>query len=272
MANDEIKEAVRQHWEETPCGTRDLAGADRARFFRELEDTRYQLEPYIRTFARFHEGKGKKVLEVGVGAGTDFVNWVRAGADATGIDLTSEGVSLTRERLALEGLHATVLQGDAERLPFPDNSFDLVYSYGVVHHSPDTARAVSEIHRVLRPGGRARVMIYHLHSWVTLMVWGMNGLLRGRPWMSPRAAVANHLESPGTKVYSLDEARALFSQFTHVVARPQLSHGDLLLMQPSQRYRSPFTRLLFRAWPRRLIRATGDRFGTALLVDATKPG
>ena len=101
-----LKEAVRQHWNAQPCGTRDLPPDDRRRFFDELERERYGWEPYIRDFARFEDGKGKRLLEVGVGAGTDFINWVRKGAVATGVDLTEQGVSLTRERLALEGLSA----------------------------------------------------------------------------------------------------------------------------------------------------------------------
>src|SRR5215212_11236886 len=157
----ELKDAVRAHWQNQPCGTRDLPAEDRRRFFAELERERYSWEPYLKGFARFERGKGKRLLEIGVGAGTDFINWVRAGAVATGVDLTEQGVGLTRERLELEGRHAEVRIGDAENLPFPDNTFDIVYSWGVLHHSPDTPRAVREVHRVLRPGATAVVMVYH---------------------------------------------------------------------------------------------------------------
>ncbi len=267
---DALKKAVEAHWDAVPCGTRDLPPDDRRRFFRELEDERYALEPYIRDFARFERGRGKRVLEVGVGAGTDFVNWVRAGAVATGVDLTSQGVALTKERLALEGLEATVLQADAERLPFEDGSFDIVYSYGVLHHSPDTPRAIEEVRRVLRPGGTALIMVYHLWSWVALTLWAVHGLGRGRPFASPREIVFDHLESPGTKAYTRDEARALFRGFARVSLRTQLGHGDLLLMRPSEKYRSWKYELLWRLYPRPLVRATGDRFGTALMVEAVK--
>jgi ubiquinone/menaquinone biosynthesis C-methylase UbiE len=252
-ATEALKAAVREHWEAQPCGTRDLPTGDRRRFFAELERERYELEPYIKPFARFERGRGKKVLEVGVGAGTDFVNWVRNGAEATGIDLTEQGVLLTRERLELEGLRAEVRQGDAENLPFPDASFDIVYSYGVLHHSPDTAKAIREVHRVLKPGGTALVMIYHSPSWVGFMLWGVHCAARGRPWVSPRQAVYEHLESPGTKAYTVDEARALFRDFARAEIRPQLGHGDLLLMRPAQRYRSWKHRL---AWPRWAVRLT----------------
>jgi ubiquinone/menaquinone biosynthesis C-methylase UbiE len=269
-AQDTLKAAVRSHWQAQPCGTREVSPEDRRRFFDQIERERYTWEPYLRPFARFEEGRGKRLLEVGVGAGTDFVNWVRAGAHATGVDLTDHGIALTRERLALEGLQAELSVADAENLPFPEDSFDLVYSYGVLHHSPDTAKAVREVHRVLRPGGTARVMIYHYPSWVCFMVWGVHSVARGRPWESPREAVYRHLESPGTKVYTVAEARELFRDFSRVTVRPQLGHGDLLLMPPAEKYQRPLHRLAWKLYPRGVIRRLGDRLGTALLIEAVK--
>lgn len=264
------KEAVRNHWNAEPCGTRDLPAGGRRAFFDALERERYTVEPYIRDFARFDEGRGLRVLEVGVGAGTDFVNWVRNGARATGVDLTDQGVRLTQERLALEGLEAEVRMGDAENLPFGDNTFDIVYSYGVLHHSPDTQRAIEEVHRVLKPGGNARVMIYHVHSWVAWMVWAVHCAARLRPWKSPRWAVFHHLESPGTKAYTVEEARHLFRRFSKVETRTQLGHGDLLLMTRGEKYSGAAARLLWTLYPRWLVRLTGNRFGVALMVDAVK--
>lgn len=265
-----LKDAVRSHWQTEPCGTRDVSPEDRRRFFAQIERDRYELEPYIRGFARFEEGRGKRVLEVGVGAGTDFVNWVRCGALATGVDLTEHGIALTRERLALEGLDADLRVADAENLPFEDETFDIVYSYGVLHHSPDTPRAVREVHRVLKRGGIARVMVYHYPSWVCFMVWGVHSLAKGRAWETPRRAVFDHLESPGTKVYTVAEARALLGDFSRVEVRPQLSHADLLLHPPSAKYRSLHHALAWKLYPRWLVRALGDHLGTGLLIEAVK--
>lgn len=265
-----LKEDVRCHWDAQPCGTRDSSGDDRARFFAELERERYAWEPYIPTFARFAQGKDRDLLEVGVGAGTDFVNWVRHGARATGIDLTPRGVELTHERLALEGLHADVHVADAERLPFADGTFDIVYSYGVLHHSPDTARAVAELRRVLRPGGRALVMVYHVPSWVGFMLWTLHCAAKLRPWRSPRWAIYHHLESPGTKAYTKAEARTLFAGFREVKVWTHLSHGDLLLMRPAKKYASLLHRTLWAFYPRWFVRRTGNVFGTNLFVEAVK--
>jgi len=265
-----LKEAVREYWNAEPCGTRDIDTSDRRAFFRDLEQERYALEPYIRDFARFERARGKKLLEIGVGAGTDFVNWVRNGADATGIDLTEEGIKLVRERLELEGLNAQLRVADAENLPFGDETFDVVYSYGVLHHSPDTPKAIREVLRVLKRGGTALIMIYHVHSWVSWMVWGARCLARGRFWKSPRWAVFHYLESPGTKVYSVAETRALFAGYSAVKIRTQLGHSDLLQMRSGAKYRSALARLAWKLYPRWLVRLTGNRFGLVMLIEATK--
>ncbi|MBC7791288.1 MAG: class I SAM-dependent methyltransferase [Anaerolineae bacterium] len=269
-ANSPLKNAVQAHWEAQPCGTRDLPPEDRRRFFAEIERERYAWEPYIPGFARFERGANQRVLEIGVGAGSDFINWVRNGAEATGVDLTESGVSLTRERLLLENLRAKVQQGDAEQLPFADNSFDIVYSWGVLHHSPDTARAVREVFRVLRPEGTALVMIYHSRSWVGFMLWLLHCLAKGRPWKGPRWAIYNHLESPGTKAYTRREAANLFEGFSRVQVRTLLSHGDQLLMRPAAKYQSMAHRLIWRLYPRWLVRRLGNRFGINLLIEAIK--
>ena len=265
-----LKDGVRRHWDAQPCGTRDIPETNRARFFRDLERERYEWEPYIPAFARFERGKGRDVLEVGVGAGTDFVNWVRHGARATGVDLTPRGVELTRERLGLEGLHADVRVGDAEHLPFADASFDIVYSYGVLHHSPDTPGAIQEVRRVLRPGGTALVMIYHVPSWVGFMLWAIHCAAKFRPWRSPRWAIYHHLESPGTKAYTKKEARELFAGFRNVRVWTQLSHGDLLLMRPADKYNTALHRAVWRLYPRWLVRRTGNMLGTNLFIEAAK--
>jgi SAM-dependent methyltransferase len=149
------KETVRAWWGQQACGTQ-FAESDKftPAYFAEIEEARYRLEPYIHSFAQFTRYRGKKVLEVGIGAGTDFVQWVRVGALAYGIDLTAEAVAHTRRRLELEGLQAMDLrQADAEHLDYPSDLFDLVYSWGVIHYTSDPFKALSEIVRVARPGG-----------------------------------------------------------------------------------------------------------------------
>lgn len=213
----EVKESVRSYWEAEPCGT-SLATSEpgSAAFFAEVERARYQLEPFICAFAEFDRWRGRAVLEIGVGLGTDFVQFARGGAHLTGVDLTEASVNRVRERLVLERLEADLRVADAEVLEFPDESFDLVYSWGVLHHTPDVERAVAEVHRVTRPGGEARVMLYSRRSWVALGLWLRYALLVGRPWRSFGQVVANHMESADTKAYTRDELRKLFRDFAHV--------------------------------------------------------
>ena len=133
-------------------------------FFREIEEHRYALEPHIPDVARFDEWAGKDVLDVGCGLATDGSRFARAGAHYVGFDQAGVALELARRRFELEHLDGRFIEGDATRLPFPDGSFDLVWSHGVVHHIPETERAVAEFHRVLRPGGTALVMVYHRSS------------------------------------------------------------------------------------------------------------
>lgn len=270
VQDEGLKKAVRAHWQAQPCGSRGIDDDDRAGFFAQLEAERDVLDPHISAWARFERGRDRDVLEIGVGAGTDFMRWVRHGARATGIDLTDVGIALTRERLALEGREAKLLVGDAENLPFSDASFDIVYSYGVLHHTPDTPRALREVHRVLRPGGLALVMVYRVPSVAGYTLWALHCAARLEPWKTPRQAIYEHLESPGTKAYTDSEMRALLSDFSSVRIEHALLAGDLLTMRPSARYAGPAYRMIWRLYPRGLLRRFGQPLGTGMLIEAVK--
>ena len=176
-----LKERVRAYWEAEPCGAKTASAPyGSAEFFAQVEAERDRLEPYVHDFAQFQRWRGQDVLEVGVGLGTDLVRFARAGARVAGVDLTSAAVEAARARVGLEGLEADLRVADAEALPFDDASFDLVYCYGVLHHTPDARQAVEELRRVLRPAGEARVMLYSRRSWLALGAWVRWGLLRSR--------------------------------------------------------------------------------------------
>lgn len=206
-------EAVRAYWDTRPCGTADIEGQPEhsREFFQSLDARRYTLEPFIGEYARFTAHRGRRLLEIGCGVGGDLMRFARGGARVTGVDLSPRSLALTRRRFELAGLRAPLCVADAEALPFPDSSFDVVYSWGVLHHAPHTPRAIREVARVLRPEGRACVMLYHRRSLVVLQAWIRFALLRGRPWLSPRRVLATSVESPGTKAYTVREVRALFA-------------------------------------------------------------
>jgi ubiquinone/menaquinone biosynthesis C-methylase UbiE len=164
MAED-LKARVHDFWQANPCGAKFARSEIGSReFFAELEQHRYSTEWHIPKVIDFERWRDRDVLEVGCGLGTDAVNFARHGARYTGLDLTEASIELVRRRFALEGLTGDLRTADAEKLPFADASFDLVYSHGVLHHTPDTQRAIDEVHRVLRPGGVAMVMLYHKSS------------------------------------------------------------------------------------------------------------
>lgn len=264
------KQAVHDFWNAASCGEKlYLAGPEREAY-EEHARTRYALEPYIPPFARFEDARGLRVLEIGVGLGADHARFAQAGAELFGIDLTPRAIDHTRRRLAAFGLTSTLDVGDAEHLAFPDGTFDVVYSWGVLHHSPDTPAAIEEVRRVLKPGGHARVMIYHTWSLVGLMLWLRYALLRLRPWTSLRTIYARHLESPGTKAYTITEARALFASFAEVDVRTTLTHADLLESAVGQGHAGVALSVARRLWPRRLLRALFPRLGLFMLIEARK--
>jgi SAM-dependent methyltransferase len=254
QAQPQLKERVREFWQAHPCGTKFTdAEVGTRRFYEAVEEHRYRVEWHIPEAAGFAQAKGLRVLEIGCGLGTDGARFARAGAAYTGVDLTEAAVSLARRRFEVEGLPGEFRVADGERLEFADESFDLVYSHGVLHHTPDAAAAVREVHRVLAPGGRAVVMLYHRDSYnyrVNIGVLRRVGarLLRteagvrlahrltGEPVESLREHAARLKEDAGqylsageflsrntdgagnplTRVYSRAEARALFKDFARV--------------------------------------------------------
>ena len=256
-ANSQLKERVRAFWQEHPCGTK-FADAEPGsrRFYELVEEHRYKKEWHIPIAAGFANTKDLAVLEIGCGLGTDGAQFAKAGANYTGIDLTEAAVDFARRRFELFDLPGSFRVADAERLDFPDNAFDLVYSHGVLHHTPDTPAAIREVRRVLRPGGRAVVMLYHRDSYnyrinismlrragVHLLRWNAGvklvRALTGESEQSLREHAqqlrsdSHYLSSdeflsrntdgagnPLARVYSRAEARELFKDFASVELRP----------------------------------------------------
>jgi SAM-dependent methyltransferase len=232
MDKQKLKEEVKFYWNQASCGTEFIDKPKFSRdYFEAIEEYRYMREPEIFAFAQFTRFHKQKVLEVGIGAGSDFIQWVRAGAIAYGIDLTPEAIENVQQRLQLYDLKAQeLLVADAEQLPYPDNFFDIVYSWGVIHHSPDTRQCLSEIVRVTRPGGTIKIMIYNRNSLFAFYRYLAHGLMKARPFRSRKSILFRHQESPGTKAYTFDEARELFAQFPvsiTSIAAPATQH-DLL--------------------------------------------
>lgn len=267
---DDLKKEVRDFWNEASCGERLLLEvSDKSGYLAQM-GKRYSLEPFIESFARFDGARDLDVLEIGVGLGADHQRFAQARARLTGIDLTDRAVEHTRRRCELFGLRSDLRVADAESLPFADESFDWVYSWGVLHHTPDTVKAIGEVFRVLKPGGVAKIMVYQKYSLVGLMLWLRYALCRLKPLIPLSQIYSQYLESPGTKAYSGAEAHALFKRFRQVDITTVLTHGDLLTSPAGQRHQGSLLSLARLIWPRWLIQTLFPRYGLFMLITATK--
>jgi ubiquinone/menaquinone biosynthesis C-methylase UbiE len=165
--------AIRQ-WTADPCGPVTSEEPGTRAYAEALIAGRRAYAPWFSRALDYRGAAGLKVLDVGCGQGMDVIEYARAGANVTGIDLTPRHVELASRNAAALGLRAEILDGDAEKLPFSDKTFDRVSSNGVLHHTPDIEGALREIRRVLKSGGEARVLVYNrrsFHYWLTQVLW-----------------------------------------------------------------------------------------------------
>ena len=209
-----LKARVKAFWNRESCDTGQAHSEKFSReYFEQIEQWRYWDQPFIHSFAQFTRYRDKRVLEVGFGAGTDFIQWLRAGARVSGVDLTEEALANVRHRIQVYGLPQpeNLQVADAENLPFPASTFDLGYSWGVLHHTPNTEKALAELVRVVRPGGEIKIMLYNRRGMYAWKMWVKHALLKGRPWKSLRWVLWNHVESIGTKGYTEKEVRRMLT-------------------------------------------------------------
>ncbi len=230
---DAYKDEVQKQWDNDPCGSHYVgAVSSRLEFFLEAERFRHrEYAPWMREVMEFDKHTGESVLEIGAGMGTDLAQFAIAGSIVTDLDLSSGHLRHAQENFQLRGLSGTFLHGDGELLSFPDNSFDVVYSNGVIHHTPNTQQVVSEIHRVLKPGGKAIIMVYRENSiqyWRDIVYW--RGIVQGQlnQWsvgeiMSRSVEISETGARPLVKVYSSRKLRDMFAEFENVrIYRRQL--------------------------------------------------
>jgi SAM-dependent methyltransferase len=194
------QERVRKHWDRQPCdselSTREPTSRD---FYLDIERQRYALQPHILECQDWIDWRGKQVLEVGAGVGTDARRLISAGARYTGINIDRGSAEATARALRLFALPGVSLQRDARLLDFSDGFFDVVYSFGVLQYIPEAARAVAELERVLAPGGELLVMLYNRSS----INYALEMLSRN----------TNGPDYPHFRVYGAREAEELLSRF-----------------------------------------------------------
>ncbi len=254
-------EDVRSFWEDNPlCAAAIPYPLGTAEYFAYYDGLREANESpafssWLHEYSAF---TGRKVLDVGSGNGYVLSRYAQEGADVFGIDLTSAAVKLCQQRFELLGLHGDFRVANAEQLPFEDESFDCVCSMGVLHHTPNTAAAVGEIFRVLKPGGRLIVMFYHRNSALYRLRFPIMRLLSGKT-MQQLANEVDGVGNPKGDIYSKAQLRRLLAQFENLEL-------FVALLQPWM-----VTPRGERFVPDRLLRPLESRLGWFLYAKANKP-
>lgn len=223
-------------------------------FFDDLDQYHFEKLHHLLRLVPFESSRGKSILEVGCGAGVDLARFAKGGADVTGVDLSASAIALARANFEQQLLRGRFEIADGERLPFADDTFDLVFAHGVVQYTPDPRRLIEECRRVLKPGGDAIFQVYNRLSWLNALSKLMKVGLE-------------HEDAPVLKKFSIGEFRSMLSGFHHVRIVPERFpvksrlHGGW----KGAVYNSLFV-ATFNALPRAIVR----RFGWHLLAFCTK--
>jgi ubiquinone/menaquinone biosynthesis C-methylase UbiE len=264
---------VQQYWDARPCNIRHSPKPVGSKeYFDEVEARKYLVEPHIPAFAEFDRWGGKRVLEVGCGIGTDSINFARAGAQLTAVELSSESLRIAEQRADVMGVADRIrfVQANAEELSsaLDDEPYDLVYSFGVIHHTPRPGRALAEMRALTAPGGALKLMVYHRRSWKVFWIVAAQG--NGRFWKTDEL-IAERSEAqtgcPVTFAYTRSEARELVERSGFSVQDLHVDHVFPYRVRDYVEYRyvkEPY----FRWMPEPLFRAFERRFGWHLLVTA----
>ena len=268
---------VQEFWDDRPCNVRHSPREVGSReYFDEVERRKYFVEPHIPRFAEFSRWRGKDVLEIGCGIGTDTIRFARAGASVTAVELSERSLDLARRRAQVYGLEDRVefRLGNAEELStfLPCRPYDLVYSFGVIHHTPHPERVLEQLRRYTEPGSVVKIMVYHRRSWKVAQI--LLSEARGRFWRL-NEAVARHSEaqtgSPVTYTYTRREGRELLERHGFRPLSAEVEHIFPYRVEDyvNYRYRKSWP---FRAMPRPLFRALERRFGWHLCLTAQAGG
>jgi ubiquinone/menaquinone biosynthesis C-methylase UbiE len=268
---------VHNYWNNRPCNIRHSPRAVGSReYFDEVEARKYFVEPHVPRFADFPRWAGKKVLEIGCGIGTDTINFARHGAQVTAVDLTEASLDVARQRAQVFGLQDRIrfYQANAEELSsvVPVEPYDLVYSFGVIHHTPHPDRVLHQLRRFMHAGSQFRMMVYHLNSWKVLWVLLRSG--KGQFWKTAEL-VAKHSEAqtgcPITYVYSRNTGKQFLESNGFQVTDVMVDHIFPYRIRDYKEYRY-VKEWYFRCLSATAFRALERAFGWHLCLTARLAG
>jgi 2-polyprenyl-3-methyl-5-hydroxy-6-metoxy-1,4-benzoquinol methylase len=269
-------EKVKTYWDSRPCNIRhSLSKVGTRRYFDEVEARKYFVEPHIPRFAEFEKWKCKKVLEIGCGIGTDTINFARHGAFVTAVKLSEESLEIAKQRAEVYGLQDCIrfYLGNAEELTkfVSAEPYDLIYSFGVIHHTPYPERVIEQIRHFVQPGSTLKLMVYHRYSWKVLWILLTYG--KGAFWRLDES-VAGHSEAqtgcPVTYTYSKQAIRELLSVNGFEITDILVDHIFPYKIEDYVHYR--YNKVWYFRWmPRALFRWMEQHLGWHVCVTAKVP-
>jgi SAM-dependent methyltransferase len=250
---------VEDFWDAQPCNinhSKKVVGTKE--YFDDVEERKYFVEPHIKGFANFLNWKNKKVLEIGCGIGTDAVNFARAGAIYTGIELSQKSLNLAQQRFNVFGLNGTFIKGNVENLSsiLKKEPYDLIYSFGVIHHTPNITDALLEIKKFAHRQTTIKLMVYHSNSWKQSLI--NDGL--DQPEAQSGCLIANS--------YSKDEIEIILKNAGLKIDSISVDHIFPYNVEKYKKHeyeKEPW----FKDMPSEVIKVLEKNFGWHLLLDAS---
>lgn len=219
---------VEAYWNSRPCNSRHSTSPIMRQYSEQVSERKYRVEPHIPGFSEFEKWKGKRVLDIGCGIGTMALDFARAGAKVTAVDLSEKSLEIARKRAVAENLDLTFGYVNAEDLNSPFtlyDYYDLVYAFGSIHHSPNPEAIIHNARGVLRPGGTLKLMVYNKYSWKSLWVLLKYG--HGQFWKFDEL-IARYSEAqtgcPITHTYSKRELRAMLERNGFHIRKMDINH------------------------------------------------
>ena len=267
-------ERVRDYWNNRPCNLRHSPEPIGTRaYFDQVEARKYLVEPHIPGFAQYQRWAGQRVLEIGCGLGTDTISFARAGAHVTAVDLSGRSLELARQRAQVFGLQDRVefVEANAERLSefVPAAPYDLVYSFGVIHHTPHPERVLEQIRtHYMGPRSTVKLMVYNRWSWKVLAILFREA--HGAFWRLDEAVARNSEAQTGcpvTYTYTPRSATELLEKTGFKVEEVFVDHIFPYVVRDYVQYR--YTKAVpFRWFPQPVMRGLERRLGWHLCVTA----